>query len=187
MVRGTLSHHKKRPSKDDGPLTASIHFNAHKPLKKNEQNRRVSSKRKCGKKQSADKQNERELNSKASLGWKTKKIDEPSPQTVNNQSPTIIKVEETSDVQPSLIPTITKVHKKREFSQAHKNKLKQGKFLAKKLREDRVKHQLEEIVRVYFTPKVQTNKKKVEIKAIEQLQTLLQAFFNGRCLKDLVT
>ena len=74
MVQGTLSHHKKRPSKDDGPLTASIHFNAHKPLKKNEQNRRVSSKRKCGKKQSADKQNEREL--KASLGWKTKKIEE---------------------------------------------------------------------------------------------------------------
>ena len=90
-------------------------------------------------------------------------------------------------MQPSLIPTITKVHKKREFSQAHKNKLKQGKLLAKKLREDRVKHQLEEIVQVYFTPKAQTNKKKVEIKAIEQLQTLLQAFFNGRCLEDLVT
>ena len=66
-------------------------------------------------------------------------------------------------------------------------KLKQGKFLAKKIRENRVKQQLEEIVRDYFTPKAQTNNKKVEIKAIEQLQTLLQAFMNGRCLEDLLT
>ena len=107
-------------------------------------------------------------------------------QTVNNQSPTRNKVEDTINLQPSLIP---QEHKKREFShdQTHKDKLKQGKFLAKKLREDRVKHQLEEIVQVFCTPKAQTNNKNVKIKAIEQVQTLLEAFLNGRCLEDLVT
>ena len=71
--------------------------------------------------------------------------------------------------------------------QVHKDKLKQGKFLAKKLREDRVKHQLEEIVQVFFTLKAQTNNKTVKIKAIGQVQTLLEAFLNGCCLEDLVT
>ena len=147
-------------------------------------------KEKQSKKKITDKETERVLKkSSRSQVWKTKKVQQPSPQTVNGQIPTIIKVEETIDLQPSnsLIPTVKQIRKTREFSQAHKDKLKQGKFLAKKIRENRVKQQLEEIVRDYFTPKAQTNNKKVEIKAIEQLQTLLQAFLNGRSLQDLVT
>ena len=186
MVQGTHSHHKKY-SKDDAPLIPPIHFDAHRPLKKYEQNHRVYSKGKHGKKQTADNCKETERALKTSQRWKTIKVEQPSPQTVNNHTPTIINKEETIDQQPSLIPTVTQVHKKREFTQAHKDQLKQGKFLAKKFRENKVKHQLEEIVRVYFTPKAQTNNNKIEIKAIEQLQTLLQAFLNGRSLQDFVT
>ena len=173
-------------------MLTPIHFDAHTPLKTCEQNRTVYYKGKHSKKQITDKETERVLKkSSQSQGWKTKKVHQPSPQTVNGQIPTIIKVEETIDLKPSnsLIPTVkhVQIRKTREFSQAHKDKLKQGKFLAKKIRENRVKQQLEEIVRDYFTPKAQTNNKKVEIKAIEQLQTLLQAFMNGRCLEDLLT
>ena len=164
-------------------MLTPIHFDAHTPLKTCKQNHTVYYKGKHSKKQITDKETERVLKKSS------QKLQQPSPQTVNGQIPTIIKVEETIDLQPSnsLIPTVTQIHKMREFSQAHKDKLKQGKFLAKKIRENRVKQQLEEIVRDYFTTKAQTNNKKVEIKAIEQLQTLLQAFMNGRCLEDLLT
>ena len=83
MVHGTHLQNKKRHFKDEGALTPSIHFDAHIPLKKYQQNPQVYAKGKHGKKQSADKENEREL--KISQGWKTKKIEQPSPQTVNNQ------------------------------------------------------------------------------------------------------
>ena len=53
----------KKPSKDNLALTPSIHsnFDAHTPLKTYEQNHRENFKGKYGKKQTADKETEREL------------------------------------------------------------------------------------------------------------------------------
>ena len=167
MARGIHSHHKHRHSKYDVQLTPT---------------QILFSKKNRAKKQNEHKDTKRVLEQ----NWRPNKVEHQPPQTVHDQTPTIIKVEESIDLRPSLITTHTQTHKKREFSQAHKHKLKLGKLTAKKNREDKVKHQLEEIVRVYFTPKAQPNNKKEEIKAIEQLHTLVQAFLNGRCLKDLL-
>ena len=98
MARGIHSHHKHRHSKYDVQLTPTqiLFSKKNKAKKQNEHN---------------DTKRMLEQNKQPN------KVEHQPPQTVHDQTPTIIKVEESIDLRPSLITNHTQTHKKREFSQ----------------------------------------------------------------------